>query len=63
MRIAVKVMPGSVGEIEVRAAQRTVLPLTAAGAKPVVLELSPSVYTLTSPQIVVAWGPNLAPAE
>ena len=63
VRIALKVMPGSVGELEVRAAQRTVLPLTAAGAKPVVLELSPSVYTLKSPQIVVAWGPNLAPAE
>ena len=63
VRIALKVMPGSVGELEVRAAQRTVLPLTAAGAKPVVLELSSSVYTLKSPQIVVAWGPNPAPAQ
>jgi hypothetical protein len=63
VRIALKVMPGSVGELEVRAAQRTVLPLTAAGAKPVVLELSPSIFTVKSPQIVVAWGPNPTPAE
>ena len=63
VRIAVKVMPGSVGEIEVRAAQRTVLPVTPAGAKPVVLELSPSIYTLKTPQMVLAWGPNPAPAE
>ena len=63
VRIALKVMPGSVGELEVRAAQRTVLPVTPAGAKPFVLELSPSIYTLKTPQIVVAWGPNPAPAE
>ena len=63
VRIALKVMPGSVGELEVRAAQRTVLPVTPAGAKPIVLELSPSIYTLKTPQIVVAWGPNPAPAE
>ena len=63
VRIALKVMPGSVGELEVRAAQRTVLPVTVAGAKPVVLELSPSIFTQKSPQITVAWGPNPAPAE
>lgn len=63
VRIALKVLPGSVGEVEVRAAQRTVLPVTPAGAKPVVLELSPSLYTLKTPQIVVAWGPNPAPAQ
>ena len=63
VRIALKVMPGSVGELEVRAAQRTVLPVTQAGAKPVVLELSPSIFTAKSPQITVAWGPNPAPAE
>ena len=68
VRMALKVMPGSVGEIEIRAAQRTVLPVTPAGAKPVVLELSPSIYTMKSPrikspQIVVAWGPNPTPAE
>jgi hypothetical protein len=63
VRIAVKVMPGSVGEIEVRAAQRTVFPVTPAGAKPVVLELSPSIYTFKTKQMVLSWGPNPAPAE
>ena len=63
VRIAVKVMPGSVGEIEVRAAQRTVLPVTPAGSKPVVLELSPSIYTFKTKQMVLSWGPNPAPAE
>ena len=63
VRIAFKVMPGSIGELEVRARQRLVLPVTPAGAKPVVLELSPSIYTLKTPQMVLAWGPNPAPAE
>jgi hypothetical protein len=53
VRIALKVMPGSVGELEVRAAQRVVLPVTPAGTKPIVLELSPRVYTMKTPQIVV----------
>ena len=60
-RIAFKIMPGSVGELEVRAAQRIVLPVTVAGAKPIVLELSPSIYTMKSPQIVVSWGPATVP--
>jgi hypothetical protein len=60
VRIAFKVAPRSFGVLEVRAAQRVVLPVTTAGAKPFVLELSPSVYTPKSPQIVVSWGPNTA---
>ena len=63
VRVAVKVMPGSVGEIEIRAAQRMVYPVTPAGAKPVVLELSPSVYTYKTKEMVLGWGPNPAPAE
>jgi hypothetical protein len=63
VRIAFKVMPGSIGELEVRAAQRTVLPVTAQGAKPIVLELSPGIYVSKSPQISVSWGPNPTPAS
>ncbi|HEY6922943.1 MAG TPA: hypothetical protein VI653_05710 [Steroidobacteraceae bacterium] len=62
VRIAFKVMPGSIGELEVRAAQRTVLPVTTQGAKPIVLELSPGIYVSKSPQISVSWGPSPTPA-
>ena len=63
VRIAFKVMPGSIGELEVRAAQRTVLPVTTQGAKPIVLELSPGIYVPKSQQISVSWGPNPTPAS
>jgi len=57
VRIALKVTPGSVGELEVRAAQRIVLPVTPAGTKPIVLELAPGIYVPKTPQITVSWGP------
>ncbi len=63
VRIALKVVPGSVGEIEIRAIQRVVLPVTSTGAKPVVLELSPRTYTMKTPQIVVSWAPKVVPAS
>lgn len=58
VRLAFKVMPGSIGELQIKAAQRTILPVTTAGTKPIVLELSPGIYTLKSPEITVSWGPN-----
>jgi hypothetical protein len=58
VRIAFKIMPGSIGELEVQGAQRTVLPVTTAGAKPIVLELTPGVYVPKTPQMKVSWGPN-----
>jgi len=63
VRIAFKVMPGTIGELEIKARQRTVLPVTTEGAKPVVLELSPGTYFSKTPQIVVSWGPNPTPAS
>jgi hypothetical protein len=63
VRIALKVVPGSVGELEIRANQRVVLPVTTAGTKPIVLELSPRTYTMKTPQIVVSWGPMVMPAS
>jgi hypothetical protein len=63
VRIAFKVAPRSFGVLDVRAAQRVVLPVTTDGTKPFVLELAPSVYTPKSPQIVVSWGPNTTPAS
>ena len=61
VRIAFRVMPGQFGALEVRAAQRVVLPITTTGTKPVDLELSPGVFIMKSPQIAVSWGPGSAP--
>jgi len=57
VRLAFRVTPGAIGVLEVRAAQRTSFPITAAGGKPVDLELPPGVYTAQSPQISVSWAP------
>lgn len=56
VRIAFRVTPGQFGELEVRARQRVVLPITTAGTKPVDLELAPGVFVMKSPQIDVSWG-------
>ena len=58
LRLAFRVMPGSIGALEVHGAQRTILPITAAGTKPVDLELTPGIYTPATPQMTVAWGPS-----
>ena len=60
VRLAFEVMPGSIGVLEVRAQQRMVLPVTTDGTKPIVLELSPGVYTPKSAQIAVSWRPSNA---
>jgi hypothetical protein len=57
VRIAFRVTPGQFAVLEVRAAQRAVLPVTPAGTQPVDLELEPGVFIMKSPQIAVAWGP------
>jgi hypothetical protein len=63
IRVAFKVTPGSVGEIEVKGAQRVVLPITTTGTKPIVLELTPGTFSMKTPQMVVSWGPSSTPAE
>lgn len=57
VRIAFRVMPGQFGALEVRAAQRAVLPVTTNGTKPVDLELAPGVFIMKSPQMAVSWSP------
>jgi hypothetical protein len=63
VRLAFKVTPGSIGELEIRAQQRTVLPVTTAGTKPILLELSPGIYVQKTAQIAVTWGPNPIPTS
>ena len=57
VRVAFRVMPGSIGLLEVQAEQRMLLPVTPTGTKPVDLELVPGVYTPKSAQIAVKWEP------
>ena len=61
VRIAFRVMPGSIGLLEVQADQRLLMPVTREGAKPIDLELVPSVYTPKTPQITVKWEAMKAP--
>jgi hypothetical protein len=57
VRVAFRVTPGSIGVLEVRAAQHASLPIASGGSKPIDLELSPGIYTPTTPEMSVAWGP------
>ena len=62
VRLAFRITPGAIGMLEVHADQRTSLPVTGGSGKPVDLELDPSVYTATTPQMTVSWGPLTTPA-
>jgi hypothetical protein len=62
VRLALRVTPGSLGELDVRGAQRVVLPIVPAAGKPVDLELPPAVYPPKTAELTVAWGPSAAPA-
>jgi hypothetical protein len=60
VRLAVRVKPGAIGQLDVRADQRVVIPIITEGAKPVDLELAPGVYTPKTDEIRVNWGPTAA---
>jgi hypothetical protein len=60
VRLAFRVAPGAIGQLEVQAAQRVLLPVNAGAAAPLDLELAPSVYRRDTPAIVVAWGQSPA---
>jgi hypothetical protein len=57
LRVAFRITPGAIGVLEVRAAQRTSLPIAAGNGRPVDLELAPGVYTPQTEQITVSWAP------
>jgi hypothetical protein len=61
VRLAFRVSPGAVGELDVQGAQRLVLPVTPSGGKPVDLELAPGIYPGQTPQMTVAWAPAAGP--
>jgi hypothetical protein len=71
VRVALRVQPGSVGQLDIQAEERNVLPVTTEGAKPVDIELATSLYTPKTAAIYIAWSPvpvfmdtaPVAPAE
>ena len=68
VRVAVRVRPGSVGQIEIQGEERNVLSVATEGTQPIDLEFAPSVYTPNTAAIYISWGPmpafvETAPAE
>lgn len=62
VRVALRVTPGMTGAIDVRGAQRLLIPVPVTGAGSVDLELPPGVYVAATKQITLSWGPVSAPA-
>ena len=56
VRVAVRVRPGSVQQVEVQGEERSVLPVAAEGTLPVDLELTPSVFRPTTQALYINWG-------
>jgi hypothetical protein len=63
VRVAVRVRPGSVGQIEIQGEERNVLPVTTEGTQPIDIEFAPSVYTPRTAAIYISWGPMPAFVE
>jgi hypothetical protein len=57
VRVAVRVRPGSVDQLEVLGEERNILPVSKDGMKPIDLTLAPSVYTPKTAAIYISWGP------
>src|SRR5665213_3594087 len=62
VRVALRVTPGMIGAIEVRGAQRLVVPVPARGGGSIDLELPSGVYVPATKQITLSWGPAGVPA-
>jgi hypothetical protein len=56
VRVAVRVRPGSVQQIEVQGEERSVLPVAAEGSLPIDIELMPSVFRPTTQALYINWG-------
>jgi hypothetical protein len=57
VRLAFRVVPGGIGELEVKGAQRTVFVVAGVAGAPLELKLDPGVYTPRTPAITLVWGP------
>ncbi len=63
VRVALRVAPGTIGAVDVRGAQRLVVPIPASGPASVDVELPPGVYVAATKQITLTWGPANTPAS
>jgi hypothetical protein len=63
VRLAFRIMPGSIGLLEVRGDQRMLIPVTREGTQAVDLELVPGVYTANTAQIGIMWEPLRQPSS
>jgi hypothetical protein len=63
VRMAVRVFPRAVQQVEIVGEERNVLPVTTDGPKSVKLEIGPSVYTPRTAAIYISWGPMPVFAE
>ncbi|HEU4780641.1 MAG TPA: hypothetical protein VFS58_12235 [Steroidobacteraceae bacterium] len=63
VRVAVRVRPGSVAQIEIQGEERSVLPVSTEGTAAIDLEFAPSVYTPKTAAIYISWGPMPAFVE
>lgn len=56
VRVAVRVRPGSVQQLEILGEERNVLPVAPEGTQPIDLTLATSVYTPKTATIYISWG-------
>jgi len=56
VRVAVRVRPGSVQQIEILGEERNVLPVAPEGMEPIDLVFAPSVYRPRTAAIYISWG-------
>jgi len=63
VRVALRVRPGSVQQVEIQGEERNLLPVSPDGVDPIDLQLAPSVYTAKTAAIYISWGPMPVFAE
>jgi len=56
VRVALRVQPGSVGQFDIQAEERNILPVAPEGTKPIDIELATSLYTPKTAAIYISWG-------
>ena len=63
VRISFRTGPAQFAVLEVRGAQRAILPVRAAGPSPVTIPLDHSVWTQQTPQLELIWGAAPTPGS
>jgi predicted small secreted protein len=63
VRMAVRVFPRAVHQVEILGEERNVLPVTSEGTKSIELPIGPSVYTPRTAALYISWGPMPVFAE